>query len=410
MWGLVFEIVTLLSVMVSFTLLGRTLGPAGYGGYASLFAIVAPLVTLAASGVMLALLDHAVRADEPLDETARSCVSLALVLGLVLVVVAFGISTVVVQSLSVVAIVSILLTEFITSPLIFVASGVVQSADDFVGATKIRISLYAIRTIVVIGLFAFDSLTVASLGVTHLLATTLLAAFLLRRVGKRYGFRFLPGPVRLRHLKTNITYSSAISAYAVQNDGDKTVLAANGFTVDTGLYAAAYRIVLLGMVPISTMIDVTHRRFLAGDDGTPGAHLRMAIRFGVPLALYGLVLGGALYVAAPVLPIVLGDEFDGSVTMVRWLAPVVGLRALSMFALNALMGLGRIVLRTVLIAVVAAIGLAIYIVAVPERSWEGAVFGTLVSETLLVAVTWGALVVCQRRADVEATDGVPVQA
>ena len=55
-WALILELASLFGLVLSFTLLGRTLGPDGYGGYASLYAVISPLVTLAASGVTLALL------------------------------------------------------------------------------------------------------------------------------------------------------------------------------------------------------------------------------------------------------------------------------------------------------------------------------------------------------------------
>lgn len=409
LWALILELSTVVSLVVSFALLGRTLGPSGYGGYASLYAVISPLVTLAASGVTLALLEHAIRHGEPLDQTARSCMSLAMALGGVLCVIGWFISSFVVESLTQVAIVSILLTEFVTIPLIYIAAGTVQAGENFAGAARIRLAMVGTRLIVVVSLFALKSLTVATLGVTHLLATAILAVLVLTRVGRRFSFWFWPGRVHLRHMKTNLVYSSAISAFAVQNDGDKAVLAANGYAQDTGLYAAAYRIVLLGMVPVSALTEVTHRRFLQREEGVRGHHLRLAVRFGGSLAVYGLVLAAALIVAAPLLPVVVGSDFEGSVQMVRWLSPLVLLRALSMFALNGLMGLGRTKLRTLLIAVVAVIGMTFYLVLIPVYGWRGAVAGTLTSEVVLVLVSWTSLMICQRSADsrIERPETVP---
>lgn len=398
-WAVILELATVVGMVVSFALLGRTLGPSGYGGYASLYAVISPLVTLAASGVTLALLEHAIRHDEPLDQTARSCMSLSLGLGAVLCGVGWLMSSFVVESLTQVAIISILLTEFITIPLIYIAAGTVQSGANFAGAARIRLAMVGTRLVVVISLFALDTLTVASLGLTHLVATAILAAFVLARVGHRFSFVFSPGRVHLRHLKTNLVYSSAISAFAVQNDGDKAVLAANGYARDTGLYAAAYRIVLLGMVPVSALTQVTHRRFLIREDGVRGHHLRLAIRFGGSLAVYGLILAVGLIIAAPLLPLVIGSDFEESIQMVRWLSPLVLLRALSMFALNGLMGLGRTKLRTLLISIIAAIGMLLYLALIPSYGWKGAVAGTLASEVILVVVSWAALLLCQRSAD-----------
>ena len=350
-WGLVLELATLVGMVLSFTLLGRSLGPAGYGGYASLYAIVGPLVTLAASGVVLALLQHVVRDLEPLAQTARSCLTLTLVLGVLLTVVGGGIASLVVESLTAVAITTILLTEFVTSPMVHVAATTVQAATGFTGAAKIRLVLVVARAMVLVALFLANSLTVATLGVCMLLVSGVLAIVSLHQVGGQYGFAFTPGRVHVSHLKTNLLYSSAISASSLNNDGDKLVMAANGLVVDTGLYAAAYRIVSFGMIPIGSLVAVSHRRFLEHEEGVRGQHLARSLRFGAVSGGYGLVFGSRCSSPPPCCRWCWVPDFEGSVVMVRWLTPTVMMRSLAIFSLNGLMGLGRVGLRSVIVIV-----------------------------------------------------------
>ncbi|MGY6501043.1 MAG: lipopolysaccharide biosynthesis protein [Acidimicrobiales bacterium] len=399
LWGLAVELTTLVGTIVSFTLLGRTLGAAGYGGYAALYAIIGPLVTLAASGVVLAVLQHIVRDHEPIEETARSCLSITLGLGILLTFVGAGLALLIVDTLSVVAIGSILLTEFVASAIVQVAASTVQAGTGFTGAAKIRLVLLVSKIAVLFALFVTDTLTVASFGVGMLAVASTLAVWSLWRVGRLYGFRFVPGRVKMHHLKTNALYSVAISGASLNSEGDKLVLAANRYVVDTGLYAAAYRVVSFGLIPVGSLVQVTHRRFLQHDEGVKGQHLARSLRFASVAGVYGIVFGIALFVAAPLLPLLMGDEFEGSVVMVRWLAPIVALRAVGIFALNGLMGLNRVALRTVIIVANAVVSLGLYIVLIPPLGWEGAAIGTLISESLVVVTTWWALVVCQRRAD-----------
>lgn len=398
-WGLGLELTTLASTLLAFTLLGRSLGATGYGGYAALYAIIGPLVTLSASGVTLSLLQHVVRDREPLPETARSCLSLSIVLGTLLTVVGGAVAFWIVDTLSAVAIVSILVIEFVSTPLVNVAASTVQAGTSFTGAAQIRIALVGGRIVILVALFVADSLTVASLGVTQLAWSAVLSVFALRAVGRRYGFRFWPGAVKGRHLKSNVIYSAAISADSVANQGDQVVLAANRMVTDTGLYAAAFRIINLGLVPVGSLTNVSHKRFLENDEDLPGEHLHLAIRYSKVSGLYGIAFGVAAALAAPLFPLLMGDTFEGSVTMIRWLAPVVFLRAIGIFSLNGLMGLGRAGLRTVLITVNAAIGVALYVILIPRYGWEGAAIGTLLCETQQVVMTWVALVICQRRFD-----------
>ena len=398
-WGLVVELTTLTGTLLSFIMLGRSLGAAGYGGYASLYAIVGPLVTLAASGSVLAILQHVVRDGEPLASTARSCLSLSLGLGVLLTLIGTVAGTAIVDSVELVAIVAILATEFLAVPLVQVAAGTVQAGTGFIPASRIRLVLLSARIVVIVGLFVAGALTVTTLGVTMFSVATVLGLLSLRSVGRRYDFAFVPGSFQLRHLKTNVLYSTGSSASSLNSDGDKLVLAASGYAVETGQYAAAYRIVSFGLIPVTSLMQVSHNRFLVHIEGLRGQHLRRSLKFGLLAGIYGVVFGVLLYVAAPLLPLLMGEEFEGSVVMVQWLAPIVCLRSLATFGLNGLMGLDKMALRTALVVANAMFAVVLYIVLIPGVGWEGAAIGTLISESLLVVSTWTALVVCQRRSD-----------
>lgn len=405
LWAMALEVATLGSMMVTFVLLGRSLGAEGYGSYVAVYAIAGPLVTLAGPGVTLTLLQRVVRDREPLGATARSCVSLTLVLGSALMVVGVALAHWIVDDLATVAKVAILLTEFILTPLLQIGATTVQAASSFVGTAQIRIVVAVTKVAIVVTLSVLGSLTIVNLSIVSLVSTTVLAGLVLRGVGKRYGFRFTPGAIRRRHVSTNMAYSVGIFGASLNNEGDKTVLAANGFTRDTGLYGAATRIINMGLIPVSSLVAASHRRFLEHEEGVKGQHVRRAARFTRPAACYALGLCLIVIAGAQFLPILLGDDFEDSVRMVRWLAPVMVIRSLSIFPLNALMGLGHVYLRSTVIIVNALAALGLYIVLIPRFQWRGAIAGTLVSETIEALLIWSTLLWCQRREDgrIEAT-------
>jgi O-antigen/teichoic acid export membrane protein len=293
-------------------------------------------------------------------------------------------------------------------PLVHVAAATVQAVTGFTSSARIRLVVLGARIVVLVLLFATDSLTIATLGLSMLLVSAVVGVESLRRVGQRFEFEFRPGPVRWIHFRSNLVYSAGISADALGNEGDKLVLAANRLVVDTGLYAAAYRIVQLGIVPVGSVMQATHARFLRHDEGVTGQHLARAKRYAAVGGGYGLVFAIGISLMAPLLPLVVGQDFEGSVEMVRWLSPIVLLRAVGSCSVNGLMGLGRVTLRTVLIAANAAFALVLYVVLIPRWGWEGAAIATVVSEALSVVMTWTALVVCQRRDDrALSVDGQP---
>ena len=400
-WGLSIESVTMVGTILSFTFLGRSLGPDGYGGYAALYAIVGPLVTLAASGVTLSLLQHVVRDREGLESTARSCLTLSLVLGGLLTIVGYVAATFIVEGVATVAMIAILATEFVTMPLVHLTATTVQARSGFAASAPIRLVVLGARIVVLTVLFLTSTLSIMSLGLTMLVVSGVAGLVFLVRVGRRYDFPFVPGRVRWHHMKSNLAYSGGISADALGNEGDKLVLAANGLVVETGLYAAAYRIVQFGLLPVGSVIQATHARFLEHEEGLRRQHLDRALRYASLGAAYGVVFAIGISLVAPLLPIVLGDEFEESVTIVRWLSPIVLLRAVGSCSINGLMGLSKVTLRTILLAINAAMAMVLYIVLIPRYGWEGAAIGTLVGEVLSVVMTWTALVVCQRAADRE---------
>jgi O-antigen/teichoic acid export membrane protein len=115
--------------------------------------------------------------------------------------------------------------------------------------------------------------------------------------------------------------------------------------------------------------------------------------------VYGLVFAAALFVCAPLVTVLLGDDYDGTVTMLRVLSPLVAVRACAEFPLNGLLGLGKLGVRTATIAGAAVSALALYLLLIPALGWQGAVIGTYASEVLLGIVAWLCLLHYQRKHD-----------
>ena len=149
--------------------------------------------------------------------------------------------------------------------------------------------------------------------------------------------------------------------------------------------------------------------FLVGGSVVSGVLARRGVSrrvIGFPLVMMDL-FAIAVIVVAPLFPLLVGHEFEGSVEIVRWLSPIVLLRGLGLYSLNALLGLGRTGIRTGIVVANAAIGVVLFIVLIPGRGWEGAAIATLVTEAMQVLMTWSALVVLQARADraLDASEG-----
>jgi O-antigen/teichoic acid export membrane protein len=206
-------------------------------------------------------------------------------------------------------------------------------------------------------------------------------------------------------VRSALLYGLGLGASSAQTDADKFVLNAAHFQADAGRYGAAYRLVQVVLLPLQALVGATHVSFLQGRDAADP--LRRAVRLSLCGLLYGVPAAALLLAIAPWVPKVLTQDFAGTSAILTLLAPVVVLRGVGAFPMNALLGLGRNGLRTRLLVGNALVSVALYAVLIPRHSWKGAVAATLVSESLLFASGWTALL-CQPR-PVRETQGVDAE-
>ena len=73
-------------------------------------------------------------------------------------------------------------------------------------------------------------------------------------------------------LREGFYFSAGLSAQTIYNDIDKTMLARLGTLDATGIYGAAYRLIDVSFVPLSSLLAATYPIFFQkGTDGIPAA-------------------------------------------------------------------------------------------------------------------------------------------
>jgi O-antigen/teichoic acid export membrane protein len=198
--------------------------------------------------------------------------------------------------------------------------------------------------------------------------------------------------------------SSTIWAWGLHDNGDKLVMSANRLGADVGLYAAGYRLVQFGNIPVNALATSSFRSFL---DPSVGQQVKRAVRLSLVMTIYTVTAALGIIVLAPVaLPILVGHSFHGSVAMARWLAPLLVTRGILTFPGNALVGLGRTHARLAAYMSSATIGMLVYIALVPSMSWKGAVIGSYITDAVLVTTLWTTLLRTKAPAAPEASPDV----
>lgn len=397
-WAIGDQGLMVVSQTVAFLLLGRTLLPAGYGAYIGLFALIGPFLAFASAGVSLTILEHTVREGEDRLTVVRSAMGVTALFAAIATPLVVLIGSLALDSIGVRTMALLTISELLLNALLIGMISSVMAHDGFIPAAKLRMIASAARIVTFAVLAGLGILNLDSLAITQIATIGALGIFIARRVRTSLNAWPRPGRIQRNHVRSTLVYGTGIATSGIQNEGDKFVLNAANFAADAGRYGAAFRIVQFGLLPINSLVFATHISYLESGRAN-GDIMRRSLRLGGMCLIYGIVVGAILFVAAPIIPALLGDEYAETETMIRWLAPVIVLRGVGTFPMNGLLGLGRNGLRTGIITATALLSVVLYVILIPKYSWQGAVAGTLISEAALFAAGWIALYRCQRARD-----------
>lgn len=398
-WGMGTEGVRLAASLGAFYLLTTTLGPADYGLFAGLQAFAAILGTLSGTCIAMLLLQESIRERRSLDEVLPMALGLALAGGIILVPCAAVVGSFLLTDLPMASIALFAAGELLGASAVHVSAGALQSRLGFAAAAPLRTAFHGLRLVVVAALWLAGSLSLPALvvaltaydvaaGVVSLTSTT-------RRLDVRLGIS-IP---RWWELRRGLSYSATVAGFGVQEDSDKALVVRFAGALDAGVYAAGYRAAQLATAPIRAMVASSHNRFLEHQPMARGEHVRRSLRYTAASGAYGLTAMVALLACAPLVEPVLGERYAGSVDVVRFVAPLVLLRSLSLFPFNGLMGLGRNGVRSAIVGSSAVLNVTASAALIPSHSWRGAAAATIGSEVVFLVLTWAALLRCQRRHD-----------
>lgn len=398
-WTGASEVVALLTGLVVLQVLIVGLGPATYGRYAAVSALAAIVTMLSSTWVVMLLMQYTLQAGHDVREAFGLALGLAIPASALALGLAALVGPLLVPSLSVAIITAFVAADLLGGVLFLVSGAAVQATLGLPPATRIRLTALLTRFAAVVGVGISGRASLPLLALCLFLGNAIVGSVVFLMVTRRLGLRRLPARPRWAHVKQGFPYAGVLASASVQEDSDKIFLASMASPVDAGLYAAAYKVVQLGFIPIRALMASSHPRFLVNTPGVRNEHLRRALRFTAPTAVYGLVATIGILILAPVVPVIFGQEYQGILPMLAGLAPLVLLRTLSLFPPNALLGLGRYTLRFKAILACTLVNLGLNMVLIGQFSVQGAVAATLCTEIVVVGVLWTSLVKAQRRHD-----------
>lgn len=389
-WMLASRALRALVAALYFTLLARTLGVTGYGAFAGVCAMAGILAPFASLGTGNLLIQAVARKREEFPLRWANCLAITSVSGLLFSGCAVALARFVLpRSLPLTLVLLIALADLLFVRILDASAMAFQALEQLRMTAWFSFSLTFCRMIAAgVLMVVFPHATALTWSAFYLVSTIIPSLAALWSVTKEIGMPALQVRTNAKEIVLGVYFSVSMAAQTIYNDIDKTMLARISGLGAAGLYSAAYRIVDAAYSPVGAVLAATYARFF--QHGSEG--LVRSSSFGRRVlgraAAYSGVAAIAIWIAAPLVPAVLGKQFADTVFALRMLAPLLLLRSTHSAAADSLTGAGYQGTRTVLQVFIAALNVGLNLAILPRYSWHGAVWTTLACDGSLAVLLW----------------------
>jgi O-antigen/teichoic acid export membrane protein len=150
----------------------------------------------------------------------------------------------------------------------------------------------------------------------------------------------------------------------------------------------AYRILNICTTPITSVHNAAFPRFFQLGVGGATKTQPFAKKVLRKTLLLGLAAALLMFLAAPLIPRIVGNGFADSVAALRWLCLIPVFRCFHLSAGDALAAAGYQKYRLVTRIAACALNLGLNFVLIPKYSWLGAAWASLATDSGLGVMDW----------------------
>ena len=369
-----------------FILIARSLGPSEYGafvGAVSLVALVAPFAGLGSGNL---LVKNVSRKPDLFAEYWGNSLLISGISGLILLGFVLAVARLVLPA----SIPWLLILLICVSDLLVVRAAEIgaqgfQAVDELRYTAFLTVLPYILRMIgAVIVFFVWRRATALCWSWFYLACTVISAVVAVSVASHKLGAPKL-ALWRIRgELVEGFYFGASMSAQTVYNDVDKTMLARLSTLDATGIYGAAYRLIDVSFTPVRSVLNAAYANFFRHGEAGMSASYGYAKKLLKKTTGYSLLVSLGLFVAAPIVPVILGSDYTRVVEALRWLALLPFFKSMHYFLADALTGAGYQRIRTVAQIGVALFNVGLNLWLIPAYSWRGAAWSSLASDGALV--------------------------
>jgi O-antigen/teichoic acid export membrane protein len=382
-----------------FVIIARSLGVEQYGAFAAVTAMVSILSPFVGLGCTNLIVKNVARNGKLLDESFGNGVATTVATGLLGVLIVLGIYRWTMPgSIKVTVVVMVALADLVGMRLTLLVASAFQAVERLGKTAQFNVLISGAR-------FAGIALTVSAVHhpTAQLWSVIYAGSTLVAMAISLFSVTVLVKTWRVnvqrikREALEGLFFSGSQSAQTVYNDVDKTMLARLSTLDANGIYAAAYRIIDVSFIPISSVLYAAYPRYFRHEPGDVRGTYNCAKRLlPVPLG-FALSAFVVLLLGAPLIPTILGADYSRTVEAVRWLSILPLSKTIHYFFADALSGAGYQAPRTLLQVIVAIFNVFLNLWVIPAYSWRGAAWSSLASDGVLALLVWSMITVLRLR-------------
>ncbi len=379
-WMVAGHAAKLISQAVFFILFARSVGAESFGQFSGILALVVILTPFFGFGAGSLI----VKQCSVVGGLVRDYFGNALLLGVLSIVVVFPIILLCVHFAfsgagSISLLVVVFLADFIFAKFSEICCQVYQSQGRMKVVALLIIQSACIKLIVLSILYLFFSVgELESWLWAHMISAALAMVIPFVVTVKRFGFPLLR--VRWDEVVEGLYFSLGISSQGVYNDADKALMLRYDSALNSGNYAAAYKIIDIAFAPIRALLTVTYPKFFsAGRVGIESSY-NFALSVMPATLLLGAVGTAVILISASFVQPLLGDSYSQARNILLFLSVIPILRAIHFVLADCITGAGYQRSRSLVQIIFASLNIALNAYLIPNYSWGGAVFASLVCD------------------------------
>ncbi|MEM8924721.1 MAG: lipopolysaccharide biosynthesis protein [Actinomycetota bacterium] len=384
-WSGAIEITQLVGSLLVFAVLADTLVPEDYGIMGAILGIAAPTASIGGLGTHYLLIKRVSQGEDLAWSWKRATSMSVMGLGAAsLLVIALqplllgGVS----RWVYALFILSQVNFFWFTELAVYVGNGTRRLKE----AAQIRFMVVSCRIVAVVWFFFFGEGVLLRWAVASALSFGVAVVLALAYVW--IVFKAAPSAIHgsMEDVREGVPFSANGISESLVDASDRPLLVNYGHEIDAGVYTLGARITQFGYLPLRMLLRASDADlFQAGKRGVLPA--LDVIRSLVPMmAGVGFAVGFGMFIMAPLLPLVFGDQWQDAVGTIRLLSALPFIRGIQYLLGNAISATGLQWWRVGGTLSAAALNFSLNAMLLPTGNWRTAVFTTMVSELFLTAV------------------------